>query len=205
MHEGASARGRPAIMISPAEKAELFELLWALCEQSLTPEQRNRLEQLVRGRADARQLYALYMGMVQSLARDQLPRLVRAEQARRSQATDLLTIQAPVVRDTPLDDVTACSLVTKVLCSPVLRRSVAASILLTALAVGMMLAARHFLFTPKNPAEDANSRRFIATLTGTDYCQWGQGTLTTELGSHLKPGTLHLAEGLAEITFQSGV
>src|SRR5262249_25609079 len=86
-----------------------------------------------------------------------------------------------------------------------LRRSVAASILLTALAVGMMLAARHFLFTPKNPAEDANSRRFIATLTGTDYCQWGQGTLTTELGSHLKPGTLHLAEGLAEIAFQSGV
>src|SRR4029078_7631852 len=44
----------------------------------------------------------------------------------------------------------------------------------------------------------------VATLTSTKSAKWSGGTLATEDGARLGAGRLHLAEGVARLTFASG-
>lgn len=44
----------------------------------------------------------------------------------------------------------------------------------------------------------------LAELTNTGHCQWGSNAQPTTIGTRLKPGTLELASGVAELTFTSG-
>jgi hypothetical protein len=57
--------------MSPADKTELLALLWALVDQTIEPHEHARLEQLLAD-PQARQTYALYMGMVQRLDWDRV-------------------------------------------------------------------------------------------------------------------------------------
>ncbi len=50
----------------------------------------------------------------------------------------------------------------------------------------------------------ADSGRFVATLTACEGCRWGETTTSTERAARLKAGQLDLAEGVAEVTFDSG-
>ena len=45
---------------------------------------------------------------------------------------------------------------------------------------------------------------FVATLTAANDCLWSAGKLPTTTGSRLTGGTLNLAQGVAEITFDRG-
>src|SRR5262245_31783749 len=56
--------------MTPQLRQELFELLEALCEERLTPQQVTRLDQLVVASAEARRLYIDYVTLHGTLAWD---------------------------------------------------------------------------------------------------------------------------------------
>lgn len=69
-----------------------------------------------------------------------------------------------------------------------------------ALAASMLLA---IWIWPRNTAPSIQPAA-IATISGDKACKWGAGTLPTEVGARLTRGRLRLAEGIAQIVFDSG-
>jgi ferric-dicitrate binding protein FerR (iron transport regulator) len=163
-------------MTTPDDKAELLDLIWALCDGSLTAEQRDRLEAMLRGDAEARRRYAMYMGMIHTLRCERLPQ----REARRPPLADVppLLFAAPPRRRR--------------------RKRLLAVLLAGALAAAVLLVVWKWLHHGGN-----DGGRPVAALTGADACRWESG-IAPNVGGRLRAGKLALEEGLAEITFDSG-
>lgn len=153
---------------------ELRDLCDASIEGRLTDGQRQRLEQLVLGRPEARRVYAEYLHQHACLhwsAAD--PALLPLGQPTRPAAE---TRPARVRR-------------------PRLLRwggaALAASVL-AAVGLGVLIFKG-----PRSPGA-------VATLAESKACKWESGTLPTQSGARLGAGRLRLAEGLAHIVFDQG-
>jgi hypothetical protein len=154
---------------------ELIELAEAAIEGLLTKEQRSRLEALVVSNELAAKQYADYVSLHATL------RLTQGN-----------PIQIPPLRS-------SASYTAKSVPRPV---GIWSRLSLPTFVLGLMLAmigaSIWFLAVP-------NQSSPIATIVETKGCQWGPGSLPTELGAELAVGRLRLSEGLARIAFSSGV
>ncbi len=181
--------------------AELRGLLDALCEESITPEQVQRLEQLVLINPEAEAYYVQFMSFYADLARTVVRLPGRAEQSVRERAeeTRSATVQTPVGAELPLNG------------RPSRSRLLGLSALgLAALAVGVFLA---ILFLPRpgqptrSPAPETATEAVddsVAVLINTNRAEWVATGLPTRPGALLPPGRLILKSGLAQIEFYSG-
>jgi hypothetical protein len=180
-------------MKAPADRAALFDLLWALCDRSITAAQRDRLEQLLAGDAEARRLFAFYMGMVQDLAWERIP---LGEQASCPTSGSERSPGRTSLQNRPIppDGSGEPSYAAKLRRRVVLALCAAVLVAVTLLALWRSVASR--------PRPEADP--FVATLTGAEECRWGPGGKDAESGTRLSAGPINLEEGLAEITFDSG-
>lgn len=158
---------------------ELQALLNAWCNRQTTPEEEQRLAELIRTDADARRAYIQYMDLHAALAWT-----TSAE----SEATPIESPASheplPVVR--PSRNVFAWS-------------AMAACI---ALALG---AAMFLVFAdPKSANQNPKSPNAVALLTDTADAQWGDASVQPSLGADLLPGRMELVGGTAQIMFRSG-
>ncbi len=155
---------------------DLHDLCEAAIEGTLMEEQARRLEHLVLSDPAARQYYVEAMHQHASL------RWALAEPS---------LLDANVTSNKSFDDEekrTAHSLRTR----RWQRWGLAAA---ASLAVGLGIISQLF----KGPSSAP-----IVTLSASRSCQWGSGTLPTEVGSRLSAGRLRLNEGVARLTFDSG-
>jgi hypothetical protein len=181
-------------MLTPSERTELLQLSWALCDRSITPAQRDRLERLVGRNPEARKLYALYMGMAQTLAWE------RSSQREVVSSPRTLTAGSDDASSAPVS--TAGGLLPFV--ASVLRGHARTAVLVSAIAAGILLAVGLTALPPLDKVARSVGEFAVATLTGSDECRWGTGERSANLGDRLAPGNLNLEEGLAEVTFDTG-
>jgi ferric-dicitrate binding protein FerR (iron transport regulator) len=160
----------------PAWQEELQTLCEAVIEDRLTPEQLQRLEQLILADPAARRFYVEYLHQHGSLH---------------------WSASEPAAQTLPMGPRPEADVPRKA-SKPRLWWTVAASALAASIAAAVVtgLESRKSVAAPAAP---------IATLVSGKGCKWDAGTLPTEEGARLGTGRLRLAEGIARITFDSGV
>jgi hypothetical protein len=163
------------------DPAELRELLDALVEESISPEQARRLEELVLKHPEAEAFYVQYMGMVADLSR----RLGSQQKARPEPVTSIRGL-------TPSG-------------SPRRRRYVAAA----ALAVLGAAAALYLIVTSVQqpttpPGQTEPTDDSVAILAQTSGAEWEETGMPTRAGAPLPAGRLVLQSGVVQIEFYSG-
>ena len=154
--------------------ADLHALCEAVVEVRLTPEQSQRLEQLVLEQPEARRFYVEYL--------HQHACLHWSSAASASEGPPLLALRAPEASEA---------------LRPQRRRLFWAAGVLAAsvaLVVGVWLVLR----------PSASTSPPLATLASGKTCKWDSGSLPTEVGARLSSGRLRLAEGVARIIFDHG-
>ena len=163
------------------EFEELHPLCEAAIEERLTPEQAERLEQLVLGNAEARRLYVEYLHQHASL--------------RWSVAEPSLMARVP---QSPTLAKSAHRLGWT---APASRRRVRLAAAFVAAAALLLLGIG--LGLRSSGGRDRPLATF-ARLAEVKSCKWIWGTLPTEVGARLGAGRLRLAGGLARIVFDDG-
>jgi ferric-dicitrate binding protein FerR (iron transport regulator) len=166
-----------------------FEELQPLCEaaieERLTPEQLQRLEQLVLEHPEARRLYVEYLHQHASL------RWSVAEPA-------LLAMPRPVPPEPAARTVPIRGHARTFWKRLGIAATGVAAAAVLALAIGLgVYSARLRQASDRPPAP-------FARLAEGKACKWDGGTLPTEVGAPLGQGRLRLAEGLARIVFDHG-
>jgi len=159
-------------------KTELHDWCEAAIEGRLSEEQARRLEQLVLNDASARRYY------LEALHQNACLRWSVAEPSLLAPESAFLE-GASAIADSPLNPSRARRVHLD------WRWGVAAALLLIALGI-----AGRFRSAPGTAT--------VATLSGSNACQWGSGSLPTEDGARLSAGRLRLNEGVARITFDDG-
>lgn len=182
--------------------AELRGLLDALCEESITPEQLRRLEELVLAHPEAEAYYVQYMSFYADLVRNVAGQPGRAEQSVREKAGDAPPAPAPVAPATPATRSGGGFRRTRLL--------VLGAVGIASLAAGVILAVNVWLRFPQpldlRPPEarvEATDDS-VAVLLYTNRAQWEETGLPTRPGAPLPPGRLVLKSGFAQIEFYSG-
>jgi hypothetical protein len=170
------------------EFAELRALLDALCEETITPEQARRLEELILTHAEAEAYYVQYMSLYADLARQFAAPPGSREQALRER---LAVVQAgPRARRG----------------RRLLRR---AALGLAGLAAGLLLALTLWPRPSITPPPGAGTTpeatdNTVAILLRAPGAEWEDTGLPTRAGARLPPGRLRLKSGYAHIEFYSG-
>jgi hypothetical protein len=175
---------------------ELHDLLSALLDDSLRPEQQDRLGELLRQHAEARELYLAYFDL-------------HADLALRGHAGDLAHL-ASAVGATPAQQaekqgdeaVKTSSLRLPVSLTPRLLVS------LSALAAGVLLVLVLWRSAPVKPAPVHEVTEAIdetvAVLLQSPGAEWDETGLSPRSGTALAPGWLRLRSGFAHLEFYSG-
>jgi hypothetical protein len=176
----------------PSWRKELEALCESAIEGQLTEATRDRIESLVASDPAARQFYVDYLHQHACLSwaagKPQSLWPTSASQMRLAGAADGPPPAGTITPETAAPRATSR-----------LRRWVrfgtfflsAAAVLLIGLWLGGVMTGKE---TPN----------IVATLTSTKAAKWSGGTLPTADGTHLTPGSLHLAEGVARLTFGRG-
>ncbi|OAI51575.1 hypothetical protein AYO44_17065 [Planctomycetaceae bacterium SCGC AG-212-F19] len=168
-------------MSRPESQDELQALCEAIVENRLTAEERQRLETLVTGDANARRFYVEYLHQHACLSWTAAQPELSQSGMRNAECGVAATPQAAI----PVSG------------RGVWRRRLA---FVGALAAGVLLAVGGWqLFGPARAASGE-----LATLVSGMGCKWDGGTLPTEEGARLGPGRLRLAEGITRIVFDNG-
>lgn len=184
---------------------ELRELLDALCEETITPGQRQRLEELVLAHPEAEAYYVQYMSLYADLAGHfvGLPgaaeeslrgRIARGERERGERAGGGKTETVRERRSGFLGPLSPRLLVWGGLAA------VAAGLLV------ILLLPRHGAREGSPPA-DANAERMdnsVAVLLQSPGAEWEEAPTALRPGAPLSPGRLRLKSGFALIQFYSG-
>jgi ferric-dicitrate binding protein FerR (iron transport regulator) len=168
----------------PSWRAELERLCELAIEGQLTETTRDRLEEIATSDPDARRFYAEYLHQHACLSwAAAKPELVSVPFPRRAQAAE--TTSETIRRAQPRTRLSRWIRIgTFVLSSA------------AALLIGLWIGG--------TALTKAASPDVVATLTSTKAAKWSGGTLPTADGTQLTPGRLHLAEGVARLTFASG-
>lgn len=183
-------------MIPPVpELAELQTLLDALCEESITPEQVRRLEELVRINPAAEAYYVQYLSFCANLIGHfgVLPAMTAGALHERLTAVPLKGEPvAPPKRPTSRRS----------------RRWFWAPLSLSGLAAGILLVwtlwpRPHHPITRSNPAAEAVDDT-VAVLLQAPEAEWAETGPPRRAGSPLAPGWLRLQSGLAQLEFYNG-
>jgi hypothetical protein len=171
----------------PPELAELQALLAALCEETITPEQVQRLEDLVLASPEAEAYYVQFMSLHADLVAhfSVLPGLTEESLQERAGET------RPRGR----------TLTRKLLTW--------GSLGLTGLAAGLLLALSLWprpsgVTNPPRGEKDERTDNTVAVLLRTPKAVWESTDMPTRPGSPLPPGVLRLKSGFAHIEFYSG-
>jgi len=159
---------------------EFFELMEALCCDSITPEQRARLTGFLSSDQKFQRAYFQYLHMHVCLRRA----LGGAGAAERSSAPP---VQADKPRGIPM------------LLPPAARTSHR----FVFLAAGMAAALVALVVFLRHAAPPAAVSVPIATLTNEQGCVW-DSDVSIQRGARLNPGRLILSSGVAQLTFSSG-
>jgi hypothetical protein len=173
-------------MMPFAEMSELRSLLDALCEETITPDQMRRLEEILLQHPEAEAYYVQYLSQYADLARH-----FSAGGALRGAGGSPVLANAGGLPAPP-------------------KRRRRATLLfigaLTALAAAALLLAwllprpsRHIPGPGGEAVDDS-----VAVLLQSHSAVWDKGDLPTRPGAALVPGWLHLKSGVAHIEFYSG-
>jgi hypothetical protein len=189
-----------------ANESELRSLLNALCEEAITPEQRQRLEQLVLTHPEAEAYYVQFMSLHADLIAHFGVLPARLEQSLRER----LQAEQPRVESKPTPEQGA---VVPAATVPFSRRR--RSFLWGVVAMGG-LAAAVLIAVLLRPTSDGIPRivtaqtepeatdNTVAVLLQAPGAEWEENSLPTRAGAPLAPGWLRLKSGLAHIEFYSG-
>jgi ferric-dicitrate binding protein FerR (iron transport regulator) len=177
--------------MSPDVRQELQRLLSALCDSQLTDVQHARLEKLLDADAECRRLYLEYLDMHARLLGH--PHLQGSRSDTTTQPEELSPHASSRRRRIPY--------------------------LLRYLAVAGATLAASLLFQvywrPQTHTDNGDDKtrheavrpaasEYVATLTQTASCEWGDSKEPRRAGSRLVPGDLRLSKGVARIRFDSG-
>lgn len=168
------------------EHDELLELCEAIREQTLSETQWRRLQELLKN-SDSRRIYLDYMSMVGMLGECLDDYSAAREDA--TEDTRQMMLKALIAQSTrgdkPVEPVRER------------RRWVVHLAYVTAVSIlGVLLWQG--LGTRAGESE-------FGSLSGTQGCKWGAGTLPTVAGTRLASGRLNLLEGFAKIELDNGV
>jgi Concanavalin A-like lectin/glucanases superfamily/FecR protein len=196
--------------------AELRPLLDALCEESITPEQLQRLEELVLTHPEAEAYYVQFMSFYADLVRNVGGLPPRAERSVRQRAGAETAEPRPVAGPAHPPTPTPAAGSAGGAADPTRRGPrrprylvVGAAIGLAGIAAGLLLGLGPWLrprapvHLSPNPAPEAVDDT-VAVLLRTHKAVWEESGLPTRPGAALSPGTLVLKSGLAQIEFYSG-
>jgi hypothetical protein len=180
--------------------AELRQLLDALCEEVITPEQQQRLEELVLNHPEAEAFYVQFMSFYADLIRSVTGAPVDVPAAPSAPTAPPAGVPVPptgAVPEPPRRNA---------------RRWFAwGAVGLAGLAAGVFLAVwlrpdtQTLVSVPRTltpPGEPTDET--VAVLTKTLHAEWDDTGLPTRIGSPLPPGRLVLKTGYAQIEFYSG-
>ena len=179
--------------------AELRGLLDALCEESITPDQLQRLEQLVLTHPEAEAYYVQFMSFYSDLVRNVAGLPGRAERSVRERAGEAQPVRAAEVGTEA--------------CARTSRRWLLGlgAIGLVGLAAGVLVVVslwpRPLLLDPRRPQDVAAAEAIddtVAVLLHTNRAVWEETGLPTRPGTLLPPGRLVLKSGFAQIECYSG-
>jgi hypothetical protein len=167
---------------------ELRALLDALCEETITPEQVSRLEQLVLTHPEAEAYYVQYLSQHADLVCHFSVLPARTEQALRERVT-----AAPATHPARAGRL-------RLVWAGVGLTGLAAGVLL-ALTLGRWLAGDSQQSPGRGPEASDNTVAVLLQAAGT---RWEDTGLPTRAGAALPPGWLRLKSGLAHLEFYNG-
>jgi hypothetical protein len=179
------------------ELAELRGLLDALCEESITPEQVRRLEELVLAHPEAEALYVQYMSLYADLSRR-----FAALPAASGESLQAGPPPGPVPGQEMAREGQPASIRLRRWLPgrlPVVLAGLAAALLLV---LALWLRPRRPAAPDDRPGEPTDSS--VAVLLLAPGAEWEDTGLPTWTGAPLPPGRLRLRSGLAHIEFYSG-
>ncbi|MCI0464060.1 MAG: hypothetical protein L0Z62_44565 [Gemmataceae bacterium] len=170
------------------ELDELLGLLDALCEESITPQQVRRLEELVLTHPEAEAYYVQYMSLTADLVGHFAAPVGPKIEERGS--TELAPERSAILH--PRSRVSSAPRL-------LISLSALAAAVLLALALWPRPPAPQLL-TPRPEATDST----VAVLLRTSAAQWEQTELPTRTLGPLQPGWLRLKSGFAHVEFYCG-
>jgi hypothetical protein len=173
--------------------AELRPLLEALCEETITPEQLARLEELVLAHPEAEAYYIQFMSFHADLIRTVAGFPERVEQSVRERTS------APAEPVRPADSVSRPSRLSRA------QWLTWAAIVMAAGLLAVLLFMPRRLSDPRGPEQASEpTDETVAVLLQTHRAQWEETGMPTRPGAPLQPGRLLLQSGFAHIEFYSG-
>jgi hypothetical protein len=185
--------------------AELHQLLDALCEESITPEQQHRLEELVLNHPEAEAYYVRFMSFYADLIRTatSLPVSTHAPSNSAGAEAPEQPVPAPFAAGSPAEPARRGSRRLRLLAwggvgLAGLAAGVFLALWLRPVPSGVTLAPR----THNAAAEPTDET--VAVLLQTLRAEWEDTGLPTRAGSPLPPGRLVLKAGYARIEFYNG-
>jgi hypothetical protein len=172
---------------------ELRTLLDALCEETITPDQVRRLEEIVLQHPEAEGYYVQYMSLVAELGRHFADRSGQSNESLRARVESA----QPAASVPPVSPQHARTRHWVLLGLA----TIAAAILL---AIGLW--PRPIILTPKQSTLAASERDddTVAVLHRTHNAEWEDTGMPTRPGSPLPPGRLVLKSGYAHLEFYNG-
>jgi ferric-dicitrate binding protein FerR (iron transport regulator) len=181
--------------------AELRDLLDALCEEAITPEQVRRLEELVLAHPEAEAYYVQYMALYADLDRHFSVLPATTEQALRDR------LGAGLADNRGKQSSQATTETRPIDARRRRRLGRWGSLGLSALAAGLLLALvlrkPSTTPTPSNAAAEPVDNT-VAVLLQARAADWEETGLPTRPGAPLPPGWLRLKSGFAQIEFYNG-
>ncbi len=190
------------MMLEHDRRRELDDLLNALCEETITPEQASRLESIVQSSRQARDRYLAYMSLDAELHWELAAATPGSPPETPPLPNEGGTGQSPILGflgDLGQQGIDLSSKPTRF--SMLVAAAVIGS-LLTLLAIWAAPLYRKGNRPQPNPTAPPD---YVARLTRTIDCQWAEPQTAPVRGAHLRVGQqLALDGGLVEIVFDSG-
>jgi hypothetical protein len=177
--------------MSPTEREELEALLNALCEESITPEQVRRLEEIVLAHPEAEGHYVQYMSLVADLSRHFATTPPPTEQV----------LRAKVEAEPPLAEPVRPATSRRALVRPWM---VGVAVLAGCILLAIGLWPRPLVLPTKQNAPPERTDEAVAVLLLTHKAEWEETGMPTRPGSLLPPGRLVLKSGYAHLEFYNG-
>jgi hypothetical protein len=179
---------------------ELRALLDTLCEESITPEQVQRLEELVFAHPEAEAFYVQYMSLHADLSRHfaALPAATETSLRNRAEGGSDKETRRQGDRETGRQKAGWARLSW----SP--RLVVSLSALAAAILLAVMLGLKPGSGPTQDESADEPTDNTVAVLLWAPGAEWEDTGLSTRPGAPLPPGLLRLKKGLAHLEFYSG-
>lgn len=190
-------------------------LLDALCDETITPEQMKRLEELIRTYPEVEAYYVQYMSFYADLIHQFSTLPDRAEKSVRDRAVptplaDATSSPIAPAPSAPTDGTSTADAPSKTSkrasrrFRPLLWGAIGMSGLAAGLLLGLFLGvgSRSNNVFPTRSAEPTDDT--VAVLLQTNRAEWEETGMPTRAGAPLPPGRLVLKSGHAQIEFYSG-